>query len=540
MLKQIIMNLDKEGKVYSGKDFNPKNEKMIGITPLHPIYYSKDETLDFNKTCIEKVLIKRQGNFFSDVDTTKFVSAKTITREKAEELCRCSFAEIGFVRANLLTDENGVEVVEVRTKFGSIMPITFPNANSLAGIFTNAEGETAYVMCGRGKFIGNKFVIPSINQKAIAKFIELYSNGNKRIRLSKVLSDELWQLDDEIEYDEETGEMIVIDKAIIWLSSCKYGLFPQARNGMLYNTVWHELTDEPLSRKAKEIPELKEIIRLSSFSQNGVTAQAGPVTYDAEKGYCTIGKVQRFKGNKGKLDISATRGPKIYKQLNRQKVLVALCSPTRPGQLRPTNAMGNALTTKTAFENYVTLQTYDEMQQRNFRQNEVPTHKIFIETCDEVVRVKGAVSTEEITATLPNGFIEDRVVLLPAVEVNIKGRLEEDLDKFKYLCQYSGEQVFEVEIDIYGRKYKAPAMYLYIYEDAEHSGLATSSLKPQNKFYYGALMVMYQMNGLEKTRRALGEMLDNKQLANALNSIAVGKQAIETMTYQQFVDKMIK
>ena len=536
-LTGIIKGLAANGRVFSGEEYDPKKEGMVGITPLHPTYYYKSTALDFNYGQLDKVIIKRNGDFFSDVNTINFVSSRLISQEEAEELCRCSFAELGFVRASILVDVNGVEVVEVRTKFGSIMPITFPYKESLAGIFTNSKGETAYVMCGRGEVKGDNFIVPSINQEAISKFMELYQD-NPRIRLSKVLSDELWQLSDEIEYDEETGEPIIIDKAIIWLSSCKYGMFPRTKSGMFYNTVWNKLTKEPLTRKIIENPALGKIIRISSLSQNGVTAQAGEVIYDPETCCCTFKEVKRIKGNKGKLDISGTRGPKIYKQVNKQKVLVALCSPTKTGMLRPTNAMGNVLVTKTAFQSYVTNQTFDLMKERNFSKGEIPSHKIFIETDEEVVRIKGAASVEEITATLPNGYIEDKVILLPAVELNTKGRLEEDLDKFKYLCQYSGEQVFEVTVEIYGRKYKVPAMYLDIYEDAEHSGLATSSLKDQNKFYYGALMIMYQMNGLKELKRAISEMLDNKQISNVMNSISTGKEAIEKLTYSEFINQL--
>ena len=536
-LNNTIINLYKNGRMFGGKDYDPKKEDMVGINPLHITYHYTEENLAFTKADIEKITIKRIGSFNEMADNKNFTFAKPITKEEAETLCRCSFSELGFIRASLLTDINGVQVVEVKTQFGSVMPITFPQANSLAGIFTNADGETAFVMCGRGKMVGNRFVVSSVNQEAISKFIELYSE-NPRTRLSKVLSDELWQLTDEIEYDEETGEPIIIDKAIIWLSSCKYGKFPLMKDGTPYNTVWNKLVKEPLEKIVRK-HDMGKYIRLSSLSQNGVTAQAGPIVYNKETGCCEIEEVKRIKGSKGKLDISSTRGPKQYKQSHKTgKILVALCSPTKPGMLRPTNAMGNVLVTKTAFNDYVTDQTFDLMKERNFSKGEVPTHKIFIETDEEVVRIKGAASTEEITATLPNGYIEDKVVLLPAVEVNIKGRLEEDLDKFKYLCQYSGEQVFEVTVEIYGRKYKVPAIYLDVYEDAEHSGLATSSLKPQNKFYYGALMVMYQMNGLDALRKAMSNMIDNKRVSNVMNSISARRQAVEKIAYSEFIKQL--
>ena len=531
-LNEQFKVLNQEGRIARGKIFNPKEQDIKLIGPLHPLYYKDYTGLDYEDSELEKIVIKRNGVANKEVDTSKFVSSRRISQQEAEKLCRCEFETIGFKSASMLKDINGVEVVEVITDYGPVMPITYPEEKSLCGIFTNADGDTAYVMTGRCKVINGKIYIPSINREAINKFVELKLE-NPRTRLSKILSNQLWQLDKEekLENKEE-----ILEKSIMWLSSCKYGLFPRMRNGEFYNTVWNETIGTSLYDIIENGINLQKYIRYSSLSQNGITAQAGPVEY--EDGNMVISTVKQFNGTKGKLDISGTRGPKQYKQSNYAgRVLVALCAPTKGNNNMPSNNMGNVLVTKEAFDSYVTDFTRDLCIERKCG---YPDHKIFVYTKDEVVRVKGAASFEDITAVLEDGTIENKVVLLPPVELNIKGKLEEDLDKFKYLCKVRDDKshLQMVTINIYGKQYKVPALYCDIYEDCEHSSLSTSSIKPQNLFYYGGIMSFYQMNGKKVMREAISSMLDHKRINNVLNCIAENTTYMQKRTLSDFLNSL--
>ncbi len=530
-LNEQFKVLNQEGRIARGKEFNPKEKDIKLIGPLHPLYYKDYSGLDYESSEVEKISIKRKLPLDKEVDTSKFVSSRRITQEEAERLCRCEFESIGFKSASMLKDINGVEVVEVITDYGPIMPITYPEEKSLCGIFTNSDGETAYVMTGRCKVINGKIYIPSINREAINRFVELKLD-NPKTKLSKIFSNQLWQLDKE-ERKENNEE--ILEKSIMWISSCKYGLFPRMRNGEFYNTVWNEKIGTSLYDIIDSGTNLQKYIRYSSLSQNGITAQAGPVQY--EEGNMVIGYVKQFNGTKGKLDISGTRGPKQYKQSNyKGRVLVALCAPTKNTNM-PSNNMGNVLVTKEAFDSYVTDFTRDLCIERMCG---YPDHKIFVYTKDEVVRVKGAASFEEITATLQDGTIENKVLLLPPVELNIKGKLEEDLDKFKYLCKVrdNESQLQMVTINIYGKQYTVPALYCDIYEDCEHSSLSTSSIKPQNLFYYGGLMSFYQMNGKKAMREAISSMLDHKRINNVLNCIAENTTSMQKRTLSDFLNSL--
>lgn len=531
-LNKMIEIMANEGKIFNGTNINPKRSDMSLIGPLHPVYYSSFSSLDYDSTEVEKVVVERRCPVTEDVNTSKFINPVKVSRETAEEMCRCNFENVGFKTAHMLEDENGVNVIEVVTDYGTVMPITYPHKESLCGIFTNSEGETAYVMTGRAKVVGGRIYIPSINQEALDKFVEARLSG-RRVRLSKIFSEQLWQLGDE---EEETETKDKKEKAIMWLVSCRYGKFPIMKNGEYYNTVWNEQIGVPFNDIVKTT-NLSKYIRYSSLSQNGVTAQAGPI--ECIDGNYVVNPVKTFNGTKGKLDISATRGPKQYKQSGyKGRVLIALCAPTKQGEVIPVNCMGNVITTKEAYDSYVSDFTRDLASERKCQ---YPAHKIFIETKDEVVRVKGAASFEDMYAVLENGNTEEKVILLPPVELNIKGELEEDLDKFKYLCKVrdNDSELQMVTVFIFGKKYVVPALYCDVYEDAEHSALSTSSIKEQNLFYYGGIMALYQMNGRKELMRAIKSMLDHKSLNNVLNCIGENKTYIEENTLSDFI-KQIK
>ena len=422
--------------------------------------------------------------------------------------------KLGVSSLRLNKGKDGVVIAALFTDYGIIHPVYFPRIDSNVGIYCNANFVTSYVTDGKVYFKDGKIINGSANQRAVENFFEELKEDDS-YRFSKCLSDELWQIendDEEIDKDEKKVKSLNI------LGYTHYLDFPEMPDGTPYNVVW--MADgTPMVDVCKTHPELKEIVRFSSLAQNGICAMAGPLNENRE-----FQKVKQFNGTKGKLDISATQGPKNYKQVNKHnRVLIVLAEIQPKCWEHPLNIMGNAVATREAFDEYVSLLTKDMNAEKGCK---YPGHKIFIRTADELVRVKGATNCYKMKATLEDGTVENKIVALPPREYSTKGKAEVDTDKFEYLCQVSKEDLHEVTLEYDGKTINTVGLYMEVYEDAAHSAVYSLKKKPQNIFYYGAIAAIFRNNGWLQMQRAFVQMLDQDKLANALNVLGLEKQTL--------------
>lgn len=514
-LLEIIGELNKEDKLVGGKAINPKNKDAKLYGPFAVQTYAngnlsyENNLMEITKSEIKASPIKDISEYTINVIRDPKEMEAVIRID--EELIR----RIGLRK--IKTYSNGVEVIctgKIENK--EVKFIYFPREDSNVGIYCNNQNITSYVTDGKVKIVDNKVYNGSANERAVIEYLNHLENlrDNEYAKsFSKFLSDELWQLEDEDNPKEEAPRV----KSLNILGYTQYLNFPQMDDGTPYNVIWLD-DGTPLGEVCKKQPNLKEYIRFSSLSQNGICASAGRLGKKTKNGY-EILPVKQFKGTKGKLDISATQGPKTYKQSNyKGRTLVVLAEIKPEGHKYAMNLMGNCITTKEAFDNYKSDLTRDKAKEHKV---EYPAHKVFIKANGEIVRIKGATSFMDMEAKLEDGTTTNNILILPPREFNPNGSIETDIEKFKYLCatkdSESKLQLVKLKVEGVAKEIEAPALWCDIYEDAAHSSVYSLKIKEQNIFYYGAIYTMYRNNGWVKTARALTDMLDQSKLNMAMN-----------------------
>lgn len=521
-LIETISTLNQKGALVSGKDINPKNmdSKMFG--PFSIQTYA-DGVLDYLN---EIIIVEDNPQEKEEVKNINDYTIETITDldeiERKIRISKDMLKQIGVKYIRTYSKDNEVlcisKIMNEQVKF-----IYFPREDSNVGIYCNNNNVTSYVTDGKVKIVDGKVYNGSANERAVIEYLKEFEKEEySRKRFNKFLSDELWQLSDEEDGEEEQP----IVKSLNILGYTKYLNFPQMDDHTPYNVIWCE-DGTPLGEVCKDHPELKEFIRFSSLSQNGICAMGGRLGQRTEHGY-EILPVKQFKGSKGKLDISATQGPKTYKQSNyKGRTLVVLAEVKPYGHKFPINLMGNCLATKEAFDSYCSDLTRDKGAEHKCK---YPAHKIFIKAGGEIVRVKGATSFLNMSATLDNFEVTKNIVILPPREFGTDGKIETDIEKFKYLCQMADSQselqIVKLRVEGVAEEIEAPALWCDIYEDAAHSAVYSLRMKEQNIFYYGAISAMHRNNGWVKMSRAFREMLDQELLNIAMNAVSQSKSQL--------------
>lgn len=514
-LIETISNLNQKELLVSGKDINPKNinAKMFG--PFAVQTYA-DGVLDYENEIIEV------EDYIPTIEEVKNISdyaIDTITDlneiEKKIRIPQYMLKQIGVKYIRTYTKDNEVLCI---SKIGNeqVKFIYFPREDSNVGIYCNNNNITSYVTDGKVKVVNGKVYNGSANERAVIEYLKEFEKEEySRKRFNKFLSDELWQLTDKEDGEEE--EPVV--KSLNILGYTKYLNFPQMDDGTPYNVIWCE-DGKPLAEICKADSDLKEYIRFSSLSQNGICALGGRLGKRTEYGYELL-PVKQFKGTKGKLDISATQGPKTYKQSNyKGRTLVVLAEIKPYGHKHAINLMGNCIATKEAFDSYCSDLTRDKGAEHNCK---YPAHKIFVKAGGEIVRIKGATSFLNMSATLDNYETTRNIVVLPPREFQTDGSIETDIEKFKYLCAMADDkselQIVKLKVEGVDEEIEAPALWCDIYEDAAHSAVYSLKVKEQNIFYYGAISTMHRNNGWVKMAKAFKEMLDQEKLNLAMNAV---------------------
>lgn len=523
-----LLKLLKSSELIGGKALNPKSEEDSEyFGPLHMVTYASERNLKV--TSIKKIINIRKSNSINPSEYT----ITELTKGEAEKLCRCSFTALGFVSANMYTnksDTNGI-IVKVVTDFGTIKPLVFLREDSNVAIFCNKNNETSFVIDGRARVVNNKLYLLSSNEEAINKFIdiELKRDDNMRISLQRTMSSEFWQIQ-----DQDSKEKKI--KSLNILGYTKYMEFPEMEDGTPYNVVWNN-AQETLYDVISGGVDLSNQIRYSSLSQNGESAFCGKILNKTNVGY-NIGVPKQFKGVKGKLDVSATQGPKTFKASNNTvRCLICLAEVRQPKAKMSLNSMGNMLVTKQAYDTYATNLTKEKAKDNNCA---YPSHKVFLKVNGETVRIKGATSYVDAVATLENGGKEDKIVVMPPREFSVSGDMEEDIEKFEYLCRYrdSESQLQMVKLEVNGKTINCPAIYCKVVEDPNHSAVYSLRIKAQNLFYYGMMYNLYHFNGKTGMKKILNGLIDSKLVANAMNFAGISKVNIEETDYVDFIDSL--
>ena len=523
-LLEIIGELNQEDKIVKGKEVNPKNIDAKLYGPFAVQTYANGN-LNYSNNLLEIKKSEIQSAPVKDISEYKIEVIKDF--DIIESKIRVSkelFPQIGLKQIKTYTKDNEVICVSKIEK-EQVKFIYFPREDSNVGIYCNNQNITSYVTDGKVQIINGKVYNGSANERAVMAYINQFETLKEYEypkKLNKLLSDELWQLEDEDNKKEETPKV----KSLNILGYTQYLNFPQMDDGTPYNVIWLD-DGTPLGEICKKQSNLKEYIRFSSLSQNGICASAGRLGKKTEYGY-EILPVKQFKGTKGKLDISATQGPKTYKQSNYQgRTLVVLAEIKPNGHKYAMNLMGNCITTKEAFDNYKSDLTRDKALEHK---TNYPAHKVFIKTAGEIVRIKGATSFMDMEATLSDNTTTKNILILPPREFNPDGSIDTDIDKFKYLCatkdNESKLQLVKLKVEGIDEEIEAPALWCDIYEDAAHSSVYSLRLKEQNIFYYGAIYTMYRNNGWVKTARALTDMLDQEKLNIAMNFVSQQKSEL--------------
>lgn len=530
-LNSIIKGIKSTG-VLAGKEMNPKEfEKSTMFGPGDVCTYFNNTSLDViaRSVIIEEYKEKSASELLIPIAT----ATETTDLNYISEVTRMNLTNVGVISATVVSynSVDDLKTIIIKTSKGIITPMYFPRIDSNVAVYTNTKGELSYVIDGRVGIKDGKLHWISTNQEALEAYITDRLN-NENVSFAKILSSKQWKIE-EMEEAQSKGKSII--KAITWIGSCKYIAFPQFNDSFPINVIWGGTLEFNWEEVLEKYPETKQQIRVSSLAQNGINASCGKYLPNGE-----IGQAKSFFGKKAKFDISANQLVKNFRKAKKhsRRCLVVLAEIIAPNDCQPINGLGNALASKPAYDEYKSILTEDKAKSAHI---DSPAHKIFVQAGDkEVVRVKGATSFIDITATV-NGTTEDKVVVLPPREYNTKGQLETKLEPFVMLASFRDNELLEVEIEVDFNGVKVtqtvPALYCEIYEDAYHSAVYSLKIKPQNIFYYGALGEIYSNNGWSKMATAISISLNNKKLANAMNFIKVQKIALQEVTLDELVKR---
>ena len=539
-LIETLKKLKMTGRILKGKDWNPKSDKSVHFGPFHLISYFNNRSI--NNIAIRNVLVSANDFLDEEEDMTQWTETD-LTLEEAEKWTRTYGLErIGFETAKMLRLGNSYNMsIEITLEGGNkIRLIVFPHSDSNVGVFTNRQGVCSFVSDGRVNIVNGKPYIVSSNQIAIEKYIEENSKEESKFEnFQRIFNKELWNIKDETndESDSDDEEETKV-KSIIFQGKVRDLEFPRMKDGTPYNTVWLNDTKLTLTDVAEEC-DIGEYIDLSSLSQNGVVAQCGPLTGRQTTKGMEVGPVKPFKGSKGKLNIRATQGPKVFKAYNNnERCLVVLAELKPNGWKHAENLAGNCITSHSAFNVYMSDLTRRESRRLKIKD---AAHKIFIYANGEIVRIKGATNVYgdgELYAETQDG-IENKVVVLPPREFKADGRIETDISKFEYLCKYrdSDSKLQLVTLTFQGKKYKVPALYCDIYEDANHSSVISLREKARNAFYYGCIKHLYRTDGFNGIADALSKMLDHQLVAQAMNIAKIAKSNKVELSLDDYLNK---
>ena len=556
-LSQGIEKAAKKHGIFTGQQMNSKNAKSTMFGPMQACYYVQDKANIEPE--IKSFIYRRKNVNMNKVLTSNFVTTEA-TRQEVIRYCRVSNSmlnRIGFVEARKYTDSDNNFFIEIDTvNYGSIKLITFQCDESNVGVFMNGEGETSFVADGRCEIINDKVYLLSTNETALQSFWEeKVKNPESRISLNRIISKEIWQI-------KEDGNLDDIIKAVMWLGYTKYCEFPKY-NGTYFNTIRSMDENNNLYDICNSNPDLKKYINFSSLSQTGISGVCGPLKrglkqfnrpvkdkygndkLDKEGNPVTetlylieAGEVTPFAGMKGKLDVSANQGNKMYKQSNYQGRSLVLLAEIKPnGYEYAVNLSGNCIATKSAAEGYLTDMTRDKARECHMG---IPAHKIFIRSNGQPIRIKGATHIMDMIATCPDGTVEDNIVILPPREYNTDGTIDTDYSKFEHLCAYRDDQsklgLYELEYE--DKKITVPGLYCHIYEDAMHSAVTSLKVDVQNIAYYGAVFLEYTLNGKSNLRKAMTKMIDHKKMLRAMNFAKIGRAQLEEQDYTDFINNL--
>lgn len=487
---------------------NPKRfEKEISVLSVGS--YIKNAEIDTTKT----ITFSNQKQYVKSENEFQLKSFKTIN--DLDEICRITriskkYLAVFFgISATLINDE----ILTLKIGDNNFKVLYFPKQGSNVAIYTNASNKSSFVVDGRAIIENNKIKVLSTNELSIRRWFREYAeNSSKNLikTFDKILSEELWQIKEDKSSDEEE-----IVKSLMWLEYTNYMNFPEFNICWLIKKENNKLIEDRWTNY--DLNKFENLMRISSISQNGVTATIGSID---DEGYVIPNTVKQFFGTKGKFDISATNGIKNFKTFNKnpKKVLIALAEVNFGNG--PINGLGNNLVTESAYNEYVTLKTKELSDKFNIS---YPAHKTFIKIQGEPVRVKGATSFINAKATFENGNIENKILILPPSEYNTKGELEEDLDKFKFVLAYRDNAkknkleniTLEVEQDNTVLVINTVGFYAEVYEDCHHSALSSGmDIKHQNLFYYGAFAEFYRNNDFDKVKNSISSRID-QELLNA-------------------------
>lgn len=545
-LIETLKDLKRVGKILKGKDWNPKSDKSVYFGPFHLISYFNNRSM--NNISIRNVLVSADDFLDEEEDMTQWTETN-ISLKETERLTRTYGLErIGFESAKMLQLGNTYNMsIEITLEGGTkIRLIVFPHSDSNIGVFTNRQGICSFVSDGRINIVNGKPYIVSSNQMAIEKYIEENSKEESKFEnFQRIFNKELWNIkdesnDDDDDDDDESEEVKV--KSIVFQGKVRDLEFPRMKDGTPYNTVWLNDSKLTLTDIAEDKSNIGEYIDLSSLSQNGVVAQCGPLTGRQTTKGMEVGKVKPFKGSKGKLNIRATQGPKVFKAYkNKQRCLVVLAELKPNGWKHAENLAGNCISSHSAFDTYESDLTRRESRRLKIKD---AAHKIFVYANGEIVRIKGATNVYgdgELYAETQDG-IENKVVVLPPREFKANGRIETDISKFEYLCQYrdSHSELQAVTLTFQGKKYQVPGLYCDIYEDANHSSVISLREKARNAFYYGCIKHLYRTDGFSGIADALSKMLDHQLVAQAMNIAKIAKSNKVESSLDDYLNKLNK
>ena len=512
---KIAEKLERENKIVVGKEYNPKEFSKV-LTPLNIAFYTdvKDTAVDFKKEVFK---------FVDERDDLEILSEKELSLKELNKLTKANWETL-YSSASLINDR----ILEVETIYGFVRPIYFPKWDSNIGIYTNKNNESSYVIDGRAVVIGDKLFNISSNQRAVEKFIASRTNNEEenRTSLRKVFSSELFPVED------ERGN--IAEKSVMFIDKLDYMEWPQS-NGHDYNLAWG--FEGNLFENIKDNKTLRELVRFSSFSQNGETCYIGPlgerVRVQLSNGESTIAQAilpcdNQFIGSNSKLDNSATQGPKsAFKTVNKSVEVLTLLCEVLDSQNVPLNINGNCLATYKAYEVYKTLLTDEKARDNGIK---YPAHKIFFDR-GGMVRVKGACHVVNMYATDESGNKIDTLAVLPPRECKHLG-MEEDVKKFTFLSE--GREMKKYTLNYDGREFECWGIYSKIYEDAHHSGVYSLVDKAQNTNYYGGIAEVYRSNGLKGLKSYYQNKLDSVKINHALNTCKYNLVEVEEVDIDDF------
>ena len=540
-LIEKIIEMKKEGNWISANECNPKRfDKSQYAGPFHLVTYFNGR--DINNLSVKDIEIDPSNikSIKTEIDTNGW-DFEIIDQQRAEELARCSFFEIGFKKAILYKGNSEYEL-SLSVTIGSgetIKLLVFPKPESNVCVFHNKEGQCSFWSDGRVNIVNNRPYWISTNQRLINRIVEENNKprkeGERKPAIKTLLNKEFWGM------NLTNDELKVRTKAINYLGKVEDLRFPESRNGVPYNTIWLDDPKVTLTDVALEDKTIGKYIRISSLSQGGVQAQAGPVGILTNKGY-QFDEVTQLIGNKGKSDVSATTAVRTFKQSNnKERCLIVLAELIPQGWKRAINISGNCISSESAYRTYISdFSLFNNKKAGLYRNG----HKIYIESANDLKRIKGAAIAypdKELFATLSNGTVENKIVVIPPRELTPTGEMEEDIGKFEELCRYRDDdsKLQMVELNFQGQTYNVPALYCWVYEDAAHSATTSLRIEDRKLFNYGAIRHLYNMNGFDEVASAFSKMLDHQMVAQAMNIAQIEKSSVEEIDIDDFI-KSIK